>query len=365
MTATELSEHALLSADSYRSQDWLAREKTELFSNSWMFAEFVHNLPERGDVRPVEVNGTPLILLRDREGELRAFHNVCSHRGSQLVCEPKAERKTLVCPYHGWIYKLDGTLYGARHFAGVDRAELPPAKGSGLRPVRVAEWLDFVFVNLGDGPGFDELIAPLSRRWAEYDLTDMRHSAYLRYDFTANWKLVVENFLESYHVPFIHHVLNTYSPFTERYQVQLSGEVLGIGQGTYQPAEQDGLELPRWPGGTSLKAEYYSVFPTFLIGLMPDHLFAWSLDPLAPDRTVEHLHFYFLGEAAHEEKFAALREATLVNWKRVNDEDWEIIERMQAGMRSPAFERAMLSAEMEKNINGFQQRVLDAVGGPR
>ncbi|WP_084792195.1 aromatic ring-hydroxylating oxygenase subunit alpha [Actinopolyspora mortivallis] len=363
-----LTEKALLSARTYSDPEFLELEKRYIFGRTWQFVEFCHNLANPGDVRPVEVNGQPIILLRDSNGELKAFHNVCSHRGSQLVCEPAQNRKTLVCPYHAWIYDLDGKLFRARHFAGVDQSQIPttPEEEISLKPVKVAAWLDFIFVNLDDqAVPFAQVIEPLEQRWADYDFRDITYSTSLRYDFQANWKLIVENFLESYHVPFIHQTLNTYSPFVERYQISISDEMRGIGQGTYQPQYNDGIELPRWPirSGATAKAEYFNIFPSFFVGVMPDHFFAWSLEIQSPTRTVEHLHFYFCGEeAAHDPRYEGCRKTTLNNWKQVNDEDWDIIQRMQSGMRSSSFERALMSHKMERNINGFQQRVLGAVG---
>lgn len=365
-----LAERAVLPASAYTDESYLRRERKTVFQRSWLFAGFLRELFEPGTVVPVEVAGEPVIVLRDNAGELRAFHNVCSHRGSKLICERMEGRKSIVCPYHAWVYDLRGTLFRSPHFAGTDRSELPdlPREELGLKPLRIASWLDFVFVNFDvSAEPFDQYLQPLTARWAGYDLSNLRHGASMRYDFRANWKLVVENFLESYHVPFIHRTLNTYSPFTERYQIRITDHLMGIGSGRYSPAEHDGERLPSWSTSSAednVKAEYFSVFPTFLIGVMPDHLFAWSLDPLSADETTEHLHFYFAGDDALSPRYEPQRQTTLESWKQVNDEDWSIIERMHAGSRSSGFSRALLSRRMEKNINGFQALVVDHAGLP-
>ncbi|GAA2965592.1 aromatic ring-hydroxylating dioxygenase subunit alpha [Streptomyces enissocaesilis] len=368
---SEMTEFAVLPKAAYTTEEYLQVENRRLFSVSWMFATFARHVSEPGDVVPVTVQGVPLFVVRDEEGTLKAFHNVCSHRGSQLVCEMQKERKTIVCPYHAWTYNLKGELSWTKHFAGVNATDLPDRQQNklGLKEVAVAQWLDFVFVNFSAMPeSFAQQISELEQRWADYDLSSMTYGSSMRYDFDANWKLIVENFLESYHVPFIHQTLNTYSPFSERYQIQLSDRLLGIGQGRYQPEPLHGKRLPSWPmrdGKENIKAEYFSVYPTFLIGVMPDHLFAWVLEPVSAGKTVEHLHFYFVGEeGAHAEKFAPHRAQTLENWKQVNDEDWEIIQRMQAGMQSPAFPHPLLSRHMERNINAFQTLIRTHVGLP-
>ncbi|TDD37274.1 aromatic ring-hydroxylating dioxygenase subunit alpha [Actinomadura sp. KC06] len=368
---SEMSEFAILPKDAYTSEEYLGVENRRLFSVSWMFAAFVRDVAEPGDVVPAMVQGVPIFVVRDEDGSLKAFHNVCSHRGSQLVCEPQKGQKTIVCPYHAWTYKLGGELAWTKHFAGVNATELPDRQQNklGLKQIAVTEWLDFVFVNFSAMPEpFENSIAELRARWADYDLSVMRHGASLTYDFKANWKLIVENFLESYHVPFIHKTLNTYSPFSQRYQVKLSDRLMGIGTGLYEPDSINGLSLPKWPlkgGADTVRAEYFSVYPTFLIGVMPDHLFAWILEPISAGRTIEHLNFYFVGEeGAYAEEYAPHRRQTLDNWKQVNDEDWEIIQRMHAGMQSPAFPHPLLSREMERNINAFQTLIRTHVGLP-
>ncbi len=366
-----LAERALLPPSAYTKDSYLARERALLFQGSWMFATFLHDLQEAGSVVPVQVNGQPVIVLRDTEGRLRAFHNVCSHRGTQLVCERLTNRRTVACPYHGWIYGLRGELLRSNHFAGVSRRDLPDVPGEelGLKSLAVATWLDFVFVNSDvTADDFTGFIAPITEHWSDYDLSSMVVSTSLRYDFKANWKLIVENFLESYHVPFIHQRLDKYSPFVERYEITLADHVMGIGSGRYQPESHHGEELPTWPvSGTeeSIKAEYFSVFPTFLVGVMPDHLFAWSLEPLSAGETIERLYFYFMGdEAAHSPRFDLHREATLANWRQVNDEDWDIVQKMQAGLSSTAFRGALLSRNMERNIGRFQRLVIQHAGLP-
>lgn len=368
---SEMTEFAVLPKEAYTSEEYLAAENRRLFSMSWMFATFVRHVAEPGDVVPANIQGVPIFIVRGEDGRLRAFHNVCSHRGSQLVCEPQRERKTIVCPYHAWTYTLDGELSWTKHFAGVNATDLPDRQQNklGLKEVAVAEWLDFVFVNFSAMPeSFTEATAELAERWSEYDLSVMTYSTSLRYEFEANWKLIVENFLESYHVPFIHKTLNTYSPFSERYQIKLSDRLMGIGTGRYQPDSIHGMRLPTWPmrnGEETVRAEYFSVYPTFLIGVMPDHLFAWVLEPISAGRTIEHLHFYFVGEeGAESEDFAPHRAQTLENWKQVNDEDWDIIQRMHAGMKSPAFPHPLLSRHMERNINAFQTLIRTHVGLP-
>ncbi|MGC7095073.1 aromatic ring-hydroxylating oxygenase subunit alpha [Amycolatopsis lurida] len=368
---SDMTEFAVLPKDAYTSDEYLATENRRLFSVAWMFAVFVRDVAEPGDVAPAMVQGVPIFVARGEDGKLRAFHNVCSHRGSQLVCENQRERKTVVCPYHAWTYDLAGNLTWTKHFAGVNATDLPDRQQTklGLKEIAVAQWLDFVFVNFSAMPeSFTQAIAPLEERWADYDLSSMTYGTSLRYDFDANWKLIVENFLESYHVPFIHKTLNTYSPFSERYQIKLSDRLMGIGTGRYEPELINGTQLPRWPmrdGQKSVKAEYFSVYPTFLIGVMPDHLFAWVLEPISAGKTIEHLHFYFVGEeGAHGGEFEPHRAQTLENWKQVNDEDWDIIQRMHAGMRSPAFPHPLLSRQMERNINDFQTLIRTHVGLP-
>ena len=183
----------------YTSEDALVLEREKLFAPTWACIGFGKDVPEPGDLRPVDFLGLPLILLRDHDGGIRVFHNVCSHRGLTLVTEPCRVRHHLRCPYHSWTYGLDGTLQktpmiggpGRNDCAGFDRAR------HGLKAVRSAVWFDTVFVNLsGEAPPFEDFIAPLAVRWAAFDGDLIRHGgadSSIFFDLQCNWKLAVEN----------------------------------------------------------------------------------------------------------------------------------------------------------------------------
>lgn len=343
----------------YSDRGTFEHEMRTLFRQNWLLAGRLSELAEPGTAKPVRVAGNPIILTRGSDGEVRAFHNVCSHRGMELLCQKQQGRKNLVCPYHAWTYNLEGKVVKAPHFTGGKQRTLPESKarGLGLRPVRLETWLDFIFVNFDDNAGsLHDYLSPLKERWANYDLSVLRHGASMTYEFDTNWKLIVENFLECYHVPFVHPALNTYSSFDDRYPLKINDHIMGLGSATYAP-DDDPDALPSWPMSDNdmpQKAEYFAVFPIFLIGLMPDHLFAWTLEPVGPDKTIEHLNFYFVGEEGMSEQRAEKREATLARWKQVNDEDWSVIQRIQKGHESIGFRGPLFSPSLEKNIRDFQ-----------
>jgi choline monooxygenase len=157
----------------YTQEDFLALENARLFSRFWTFVGFAHEMPRAGDVVPVTVAGRPVLLVRNEEGEIRAFHNVCSHRCALLVDEPANVGRFVRCPYHTWAYNLNGELRSTPHFGGPGQhvAEgFDPAE-NGLKTVRSVTWHYWVFVDLGgEGPDFEEYVAPLAERLTDLEL---------------------------------------------------------------------------------------------------------------------------------------------------------------------------------------------------
>ena len=355
--------------DVYTSDALFERERDQVFAGTWACVGRGSDAPNAGDVCPVDLMGLPLALVRGGDGRLRVFHNVCSHRGNRLVAQPCHVTGVIRCPYHSWTYNLDGELKGTPHIGGVGKHELAEFERGkhGLRPVRSHEWLDLVFVNLSaEAPAFEEHVAPLVERWKAFVSPDElarlvmgdTHSR-ITMEIAANWKLAVENFCESYHLPWVHPGLNKRSRLEDHYHIL--GEDLFAGQGStaYDPDYLDGERFPsfeHWPENKNACAEYVALFPNVWFGLHVDHLYTVILKPVAKNHTVESFQFYYLGEAAGE-RFANKRATSLDAWHQVFAEDIGVVEGMQAGRLSPAFAGGVFSPVMDAPTHHFHQWV--------
>jgi len=188
-----------LPRDVYIDADFYELERDHVLAATWVCVGVASDLPNPSDLVPYDFGGAPLLLLRDRAGTIRAFHNVCSHRGVQLVDAPRNARGGITCPYHAWTYALDGQLLRRPRFCGQPRCpddRFDPV-ALGLRAIRCELWHQLIFVNLdGKAPPVAEYVRPLADRWADRDLALLRHGGGLEFDIHANWKLVVENFAE-------------------------------------------------------------------------------------------------------------------------------------------------------------------------
>jgi choline monooxygenase len=340
-------------------------ERDELFAKTWACVGFGSDVPAAGDLVPVSLLGIPLILLRDRQGQLKVFHNVCSHRGMRLVDKPARCNTVIRCPYHSWAYDLDGALKATPKFGGPDSNNLNGFDRSahGLREVRSAVWFDTVFVDLsGRAPTFETYIRPLRDRWRMFDESLIRHSgsdSSLKLSVNCNWKLAVENYCESYHLPWVHPGLNSYSKLEDHYNIIEDGAFAGQGSRAYKPAlTADGLELPTFPDLPAAwrgAAEYVALFPNLLIGVHQDHVKAVRIEPLSAERTVEHMEIFYVGDAALADGYREVRAANLAAWCQVFQEDVFAVEGMQAGRRSPAFDGGLFSPVMDAATHCFHR----------
>ena len=362
--------------DVYTNGAYFAHERDTLFAGTWACVGRGTDAPNPGDVCPVNLMGLPLLMVRGSDGQLRVFHNVCSHRGNRLVAEPCRITGMIRCPYHSWTYDLEGKLRGTPHIGGVGKHEIEGFdRGKhGLRPVPGAEWLDLVFVNLAENaPKFDDHIAPLMDRWKPFvsskdlaQLTIGATHADITMEIAANWKLAVENFCESYHLPWVHPGLNKRSRLEDHYHIFGDDSFAGQGTTVYDPDYLDGERFPsfgNWSKDKQAYAEYIALFPNVWFGLHVDHLYTVILNPVAMDRTVESFQFYYLGDAAGE-RFANKRATSLAAWHEVFAEDIGVVEGMQLGRRSPAYQGGVFSPVMDQPTHHFHQwvarRLLDA-----
>ncbi len=364
----------------YTDAHYFALERTRLFDQGWACIGFGKDIPEIGDALPIDHLGTPLLALRDKDGAVSVFHNVCSHRGMVLVEEPTRIRSVIRCPYHSWCYGLDGALKATPHVGGpghnahsaVDRTKL------GLRSVRSAVWFDLIFVDLsGEAPDFETFIRPLSERWSVFDQDELKHAGAdgsFKLEINCNWKLAVENYCESYHLPWVHPGLNSYSKLEDHDNIIEPGLHSGQGTRVYNPSlSDDGRRFPDFrslvespkviAGVWQTRAEYVALYPNVLLGIHRDHFFAIRIEPHGPDRITEHVEIYFAGERALGDDFADLREKLKVMWQEVFEEDVFVVEGMQRGRASPAFSGGVFSPVMDEATHAFHQWVAGRLQG--
>ncbi|WP_170338162.1 aromatic ring-hydroxylating oxygenase subunit alpha [Ruegeria arenilitoris] len=339
-----------------------AEETRALLLAGWAGFAVTADVPEPGDAVPLEFMGIPLLLLRDRSGTVRVFQNICRHRGMILVEEPRKIEGAIRCPYHSWCYSTEGRLVATPHVGGpgqnahdaVSKSEL------GLIEVRSHIWRDVVWINVsGDAPAFVDANARLIERWAEFDkpLYHGGPESSFRLDVNCNWKLAVENYCESYHLPWVHPGLNSYSRLEDHYHIQEPSLYSGQGTLVYRQLKtEDGRVFPDFEGLSEkwdTAAEYIAAFPNVLLGVHRDHAFAIILRPEAQNRTSEHIHLFY----SAPDTDADLRARNAEQWKVVFEEDVFVVEGMQRGRAAPGFDGGHFSPAMDGPTHLFHDWV--------
>jgi choline monooxygenase len=350
----------------YTSEEFFAHERKYIFARNWIFVGTIDELAEPGTAMPVSVAGRPIVLVSDRAGKIRAFHNICSHRGTLLVSKACRRQAWLRCPYHSWAYGLDGTLKATPDVGGPgvhSHVGLDPSK-HGLTPVRCETWQRLIFVNLSaEAPPLAEVIAPLSARWP-IDHGRLRLGGMRSFEFKANWKLVIENFLESYHLPSIHPSLNGYSRMEDHYNIFVGSNAYGQATRNFAPSTtilgKSPPQIPDYPQHLQGHGEYPILFPSLMLGAQASEFFAVSCEPVGPELTRERFYMFF-PEAAMTDEFAKVREAVLERWFDVNVEDIDVVERMQQGRHSEARNGSLFAPELEACVHQFAKQVAAAI----
>jgi len=346
----------------YTDPETHALETRVLLTQGWAGLAITDDVPEVGDAVPIDFCGIPLLLLRDRAGEVRVFQNICRHRGMILVEEPRKIEGAIRCAYHSWCYGTDGRLVSTPHVGGpgqntaegIDRSTL------GLIEVRSHIWFGLVWINVsGDAPPFEEVNADLLARWAEFE-KPLHHGgadSQFELDVNCNWKLAVENYCESYHLPWVHPGLNSYSRLEDHYHIEEQDRFSGQGTLVYrQLTAEDGGTFPDFDGLSDkwdTAAEYIAAYPNVLLGVHRDHAFSILLMPQSQTKTRERVNLYY--STADTDADLRVRNAAL--WKEVFVEDIFVVEGMQRGRAAPGFDGGRFSPAMDGPTHLFHDWV--------
>ena len=350
----------------YIDEGIFEEEKYAVLFASWAGLAVAADVPEIGDAKPIEFLGIPLLLVRDRENKVRVFQNSCRHRGMILVSEPKKIEGAIRCPYHSWCYSTAGELVSTPHVGGPghNTHEAINKDDLGLTEVRSHIWFDTVFINVdGAADPFEVVHADLLARWKEFD-KPMYHGgteSHFDLNLTTNWKLAIENYCESYHLPWVHPGLNSYSRLEDHYNIQEKGKYSGQGTLVYQQLKgPDDTVFPDFEGLSDkwdTGAEYIAIYPNVLLGAQRDHCFSIVLQPNTLSSTTEHIHLYY----AQPDTSQDMRGRNAHQWKGVFEEDIFVVEGMQKGRHSPLFDGGRFSPAMDGPTHNFHDWVAGKV----
>jgi Rieske 2Fe-2S family protein len=362
----------------YRSPEVFRVEKERIFCREWIGVCREAELPTPGDHLVLDVLGESILLVRNREGRLRAFYNVCRHRGSRLcrsAADPSSNAarvalpggitagRLIVCPYHQWSYDFNGALVAAPHLSGAAGFE---KEDFHLYPVGVDSWGGFVFLNLtpAESRPLASQLDGIPGRLQRYPLDALTVGATIRYEVEANWKIICENYNECYHCAGIHPELCAVVPaFRERGGANLDwNRGVPHREGAYTFTDSGTSRRRAFPGldaDEQVRHKGELVYPNLFLSVACDHVTAFILQPRNAERTDITCHFLF---ETHEFEKADFDPSDAVDfWDLINRQDWAVCEGVQQGIRSRVHTRGYYAPMEDWNLD-IRRYVTDRIG---
>ncbi|MBI2803702.1 MAG: aromatic ring-hydroxylating dioxygenase subunit alpha [Planctomycetes bacterium] len=330
----------------YFDPEIYALECEKVFGNTWQYVGRAELVRAPGTYLTVELAGQPILVVRDEQGTLRAFHNACRHRAAQVINEPCGHATKLRCRYHGWTYDLAGKLRGTPEFAGVedfDHAE------HGLPPMNVETWGPFVFVHQGTPTKkLAEYLAPFPRMTEGLGVGDLRYFDRREYVLECNWKVFVDNYQDGgYHVNTVHPGLAgalDYSQYRTELHEHNTVQISPIKQ-------SDDPAVAKTRAGTH--AYYWWIFPNLMINLYQGVMDTNWVMPLGTDRCRVIFDFYFTDIEGEEAK--QFNDQSIAVAHQVQLEDWGVCEEVQRGLRCRSYDTGRFSVKREAGGYYFHQ----------
>jgi len=325
----DLSRASTIPARWYTDPAMLEAERDAVFGRTWQAVGRAEWVAAPGSYFGCEIVGEPVLVARGEDGALRAFSNVCRHRGS-LLAEGQGCAPVIRCPYHGWTYKPDGSLFGQPEFEGVEDWDRSTVC---LPQFRVTEWGPFVFVNLDPNPPpLGEVLGAIPGEIARIGCAvDRLRFSYRRdYVIACNWKVYIDNYLEGYHLPAAHPSLFRALDYSQ-YRVELE---------RYYSSQIAPLR------GSGQQALYYWLFPNFMLNVYPDNLSSNIILPRGPDQTLTIFEWFGYSDAP-------VRQATIDFSDEIQQEDIRICESVQRGLRSRNYDQGRFSVKRENGVHHF------------
>ena len=354
-----------LPGEYFTSQDIFAQEIEKIFLQRWLCVGREDRIPNPGDYFVQEVGRESVIVLRDKAGGLRAYYNVCRHRGTRLCEEPVGQfSDNIQCPYHAWTYGLDGRLIGApstNDMENFDKSDWP------LFAVGVKTWEGFLFINLANDPEpFEQCWQPLIGRFSRFNLPNLKVARTIEYDVHCNWKLLFQNYSECYHCGPVHPPLAKITPPTsgenDLFEGPFTGGFMVMNRGHESltlSGKSCGVVVGELPEEDMTRVYYYAIFPNMLLSLHPDYVMFHTIWPKGVDRSQIFCSWLFHPATLSDPTFDP--EDGIQFWDMTNRQDWHICEQSQLGVQSRAYRPGPYSRRESLSVQ-FDREVLRALG---
>ena len=360
MTSDAPSVATTLPARYYTDPELFRDELERFYCQTWICAGRANQVQVPGDYFLRELAGESVIITRDASHSLRAFFNVCRHRGTRICANAAGHFPGRIqCSYHGWTYALDGSLIGAPHahdgFCREDYA---------LNRVLIDVWDGHIFINLSSQPApLAGQLEDLPQKFLHWQMAELRTHRRIEYEVNANWKLIMLNYNECLHCPILHPALNAITDYLSGQNDQPHRGYIGGSmefQGGARTMSRDGNlrrdYLPKLTADERKRVYYYSIFPNLLLSLHPDYVMTHTLWPRAVDRTDVICEWHFHPDEMSKPDFEA--DDAIEFWDITNREDWGISELSQAGIKSRAYKPGPYS-RCESLPHAFDSMVLN------
>lgn len=337
------------------------------------FAGVTGELKGPGSILTRDIAGLPIGITCPNEGEVRVFQNVCPHRGARLVSEDRDTGKLLVCPYHAWSFDLEGGLRARPHYFGVGHHGTPRDGDredcKGLFEVRTAIWNGAILMNMdGKAPPIEEYLSDLNEQTAGYDLEQMQFAESIESDFNSNYKLTIENWLDSYHVFAVHPGLDKMMVGDQRKAAIGAGRLVyadyfntDVGKSVYGSLPT----LAGLPEEFKTASFFAAQFPNWAVSVHPSYFLLWNYIPVATDKTQVRVYAHFVGDAATSSEHAKARTDLLAYYAGLNEEDMGVCSLMQQGRAAPAYDGGRFSPYWDGGSVHFARNVVLAMAESR
>ncbi len=353
---TDIHQSATLPGWFYKSAAIFEQVKEKIFATTWLYAADASIVQEPMEVCPLNllegVLDEPLVFAKDQDGKTHCLSNVCTHRG-KIIVEQAGQNRMLTCGYHGRCFRLDGSYKSMPEFEAVANF---PSKTDDLTQVPFEEWLGMLFVSLNPKVRFEEMTRPIRERlsWMPFDTLVFNAESSQDYYVNANWALYCDNYLEGFHIPFVHPALNQALDF-KNYQYEIFDYCnlqLGIAKDD-QPIFDIPEDSPDY--GQKIYAYYYWLFPNLMLNFYPWGLSLNVVEPLSHNRTRIRFRTYYFGNTTFN------REINRIDQTEMEDE--AVVESVQKGLQSRFYTAGRFSPTQEQGVHHFHRLVAHFLNG--